>query len=74
MAKTALVTGAAQRIGAEICRHLHAAGFSIALHYRRSATAAQALANDLNSVPIHADSIKPIWPTSIRSTSWLRQS
>lgn len=49
MAKTALVTGAAQRIGAEICRHLHAAGFSIALHYRRSATAAQALANDLNS-------------------------
>ncbi len=42
-----LVTGAARRVGAEIARQLHAAGASVVLHYRRSATAAQALADEL---------------------------
>lgn len=46
-AKIALVTGAAQRIGSEIARHLHARGFDIALHYRSSGQAAQELAGDL---------------------------
>ena len=44
---TALVTGAARRIGSEIARHLHARGFAIALHYHSSAAPAQALAEEL---------------------------
>ncbi|WP_434149829.1 pteridine reductase [Methylocaldum gracile subsp. desertum] len=50
MVKSALVTGAARRIGAEIVRRLHAAGYNIVLHYHRSATDAEALANELNAV------------------------
>ena len=46
--RVALVTGAAQRIGAEICRHLHAAGFNIIIHYRSSSQAAEQLAANLN--------------------------
>lgn len=46
--KTALVTGAAQRIGAEICQQLHARGFNIIVHYRASADAANALRDKLN--------------------------
>ena len=43
-----LVTGAGRRVGAAIARRLHASGASLVLHYRRSATAAAALAADLN--------------------------
>jgi pteridine reductase len=46
--KVALVTGGAQRIGAEIFRQLHAAGYRIALHYRTSEAAAAELADQLN--------------------------
>ena len=45
--KIAVVTGAAQRIGAAIAQELHTAGFDIALHYRSSQDAAQALAEKL---------------------------
>ena len=45
--KVALVTGAAQRIGAEIVRTLHAAGMDIAIHYRNSKPAAAALQQEL---------------------------
>jgi len=45
----ALVTGAAHRIGAEICRQLHRAGYRIALHYFRSREAAEQLAGELNA-------------------------
>ncbi|TWI05891.1 pteridine reductase [Luteimonas cucumeris] len=45
----ALVTGAARRIGADIARHLHAAGYDIALHYRNAAADAQALATELET-------------------------
>lgn len=46
--KVILVTGGARRVGAAICRRLHAAGASIALHYRSSAHEAQALQAELN--------------------------
>ncbi len=46
--KTALITGAAARIGAETARHLHAAGMNIVIHYRNSVEPAEALATELN--------------------------
>jgi len=45
-----LVTGAARRVGAAIARSLHAAGACVAIHYRSSATEAEALAAELNGV------------------------
>jgi len=44
-----LVTGGAQRVGAAIARSLHGAGMDLLLHYRRSAGAAEALAEELNA-------------------------
>jgi len=54
-----LITGGARRIGAEIARTLHAAGANVFIHYRSSAAAAIALADELNkararSAAIHA--------------------
>lgn len=43
----ALVTGAGKRVGAAIARTLHAAGYGVALHCRRSRAAAEALAAEL---------------------------
>jgi pteridine reductase len=48
--KTALVTGASQRIGAEIVRQLHAAGANVGIHYRNSAAEAQVFCDDLNGL------------------------
>ncbi len=45
----ALITGSARRIGAAIARHLHAAGYDLALHYRSSSAEMQALAAELES-------------------------
>lgn len=45
--KVVLVTGGAKRVGAAICRRLHAAGANIALHYRSSAGEALALQAEL---------------------------
>lgn len=47
--KVALVTGAAQRLGAQIVETLHEQGFNIGLHYRHSQQAALALAEKLNA-------------------------
>ncbi len=46
--KTALVTGAANRLGAQIARTLHQNGANLIIHYRGSATAAKALVEELN--------------------------
>lgn len=48
--KTALITGAARRVGATIARKLHAAGANVVLHYRSSQEASEVLARELNSV------------------------
>lgn len=48
--KVILVTGGAKRVGAAICRRLHAAGANIALHYRSSALDALALESELNAL------------------------
>ena len=48
--KTALVTGAARRVGATIARVLHGAGANVAVHYRSSAAQAARLAAELNAV------------------------
>jgi len=46
--KTALITGAANRIGAQIARTLHQNGANLIIHYRQSLDAAEALATQLN--------------------------
>ncbi len=48
--KTVLVTGGARRVGAAICRRMHAAGANLALHYRSSAGEARLLQAELNHV------------------------
>ncbi len=50
--KVVLVTGGAKRVGAAICRRLHAAGANIAVHYRSSATEALALQAELNALRV----------------------
>jgi pteridine reductase len=45
----ALVTGGARRIGAQISRRLHGAGYDLAIHYRRSEGEALALKGELES-------------------------
>jgi pteridine reductase len=46
--KVVLVTGGAKRVGAAICRRLHAAGANLMLHYRASAGEARLLQAELN--------------------------
>lgn len=46
--KVVLVTGGAKRVGAAICRGLHAAGATVAIHYRHAESDALALRNELN--------------------------
>jgi pteridine reductase len=48
--KTALITGAARRVGATIARKLHAAGANVVLHYRSSVEASAAVARELNGI------------------------
>lgn len=52
--KTVLVTGGAKRVGAAICRRLHAAGANVVIHYRSSLYDALALRAELNG--LRADS------------------
>ncbi|MBL4744209.1 MAG: SDR family NAD(P)-dependent oxidoreductase, partial [Cycloclasticus sp.] len=48
--KIVLITGAARRIGAQIARTFHEAGFGVVLHYRHSEAEATDLALELNAV------------------------
>ena len=47
--KVALVTGGAKRVGAAICRRLHAQGANLMLHHRVSVAEARALQHALNT-------------------------
>jgi pteridine reductase len=46
--KVVLITGGAKRVGAAVCRRLHAAGANVMLHYRTSAGEARLLQAELN--------------------------
>ncbi len=48
--KTALITGAAKRIGAGIARDLHDQGMDVIIHYHTSESQAHALAGELNDI------------------------
>jgi len=48
--KVVLVTGGAKRVGAAICRRLHAAGARLAVHYRSSEQEALTLQKELNKL------------------------
>ncbi len=48
--KVVLVTGGAKRVGAAICRRLHATGSNIALHYRSSGQEALELQTELQAL------------------------
>ena len=48
--KVVLITGGAKRVGAGICRRLHAAGANLMLHFRRSGGEARLLQAELNHV------------------------
>ncbi len=54
----ALVTGGARRIGAEIARQLHRAGYRIIVHHRHSCDEARSLCGQLNHQ--HPDSARAI--------------
>jgi NAD(P)-dependent dehydrogenase (short-subunit alcohol dehydrogenase family) len=58
--RTAIVTGGAKRIGAEIARALSADGWHLVIHCNRSIAEARALADELgNSVAVAADLARP---------------
>jgi pteridine reductase len=46
--KVILITGGAKRVGAAICRMLHASGANLMIHYRQSVSEARALQAELN--------------------------
>ncbi len=48
--KSVLVTGAANRLGAQIARTLHQNGANLIIHYRNSEVAAQTLVGELNQL------------------------
>ncbi len=50
-----LITGGAKRVGASICRLLHAGGANLMIHYRASTEEARALKDELNAQ--RADSV-----------------
>jgi NAD(P)-dependent dehydrogenase (short-subunit alcohol dehydrogenase family) len=75
MTGTALITGAAKRVGRAIALELAHAGYDIAVHYRESADAAQTLAEEIEGIGRRAaivagdledeDSVQAIIPRAI---------
>ena len=65
--KAALVTGGAKRVGAAICRRLHARGANVMLHHRASVNEARALQHELNTR--RADSVALIRADLLNSAS-----
>jgi pteridine reductase len=70
--RTALVTGGAARLGAEIVRSLHAAGAHVIIHYRRSEAPARQLQEQLcathpgSASVVQADLLDPAsWPALV---------
>ncbi|OGA69367.1 MAG: pteridine reductase [Betaproteobacteria bacterium RIFCSPLOWO2_12_FULL_68_20] len=69
--KAALVTGAARRIGAAIARELHAAGASVAIHYRDAEAEAVKLEAELNAaragsaLRVKAELLAPVAPRAL---------
>ena len=59
MGKTALVTGGAGGIGEAICRALAGDGWHVAVAYRSSREAAEALAEELDGIAVCADLADP---------------
>src|SRR6185295_17830712 len=58
--RTAIVTGGAKRIGAEIVRALAADGWHLLIHYHHSRAEAEALAAEIgNAAIVRADLIDP---------------
>lgn len=53
-----LVTGAAKRLGAEICGQLAAKGYSVVVHYNTSNVEAEAAVNGLRKMGVKAESIQ----------------
>ena len=73
--KTALVTGAARRVGAAITRRLHAAGANIVLHYRGAEAEVVKLEGELNAaraksaMKVKAELLAPIAPRALVSAA-----
>lgn len=70
-----LITGGAKRVGAAICRLLHAEGANLMIHYRQSAQEARALQAELNlkrpnsAAIIHGDLLNmAVLPNLIKET------
>lgn len=66
--KTALITGAAARLGATTTRCLHAAGANVVIHYRSSADKAEALCDEL--LALRADSATTAQGDLLDPQSW----
>lgn len=59
MERTAIVTGGAKRIGAEIARALAADGWHVLIHYNRSKAEAEALAGEIGGTIVQAELADP---------------
>ena len=73
--KVILITGGARRVGASICRLLHASGANLMIHYRSSVGEARALQSELNlqrpnsAAIIHGDLLNlAVLPSLVQET------